>query len=168
MARVALEAWRFLIHGYRGPVVENEALRGDLKVSERLTIPAEELTETFQTSGGPGGQHANRSATGVALSWHYAASNALNDGEKARLSAALGARGEGGALRVVADKSRSQWRNRNLARSRLADLVTTSLKPPKPRRATKPSRSAKKRRVDEKKRRSQTKSLRQKPSKHDD
>jgi len=143
-------------------MAESDIPRG-ITVNENVTIPEEELTETFQTSGGPGGQHANRSATGVALAWNWEASQAIDDAAKARLATALGSRGSGGALRVVADKSRSQWRNRSLARSRLADLVATSLRPPKTRRPTKPTRASKKRRTDAKKQRSTTKALRKPP-----
>lgn len=135
-----------------------------IKVSDRLTIPEDELTETFQASGGPGGQHANRSSTGVALSWNFAASTAIDESSKARLVTGLGARGAGGAIRVVADKSRSQWRNRSIARSRLADLVAAALKPPKTRRPTKPSKASKRRRADKKKQRSATKALRKPPT----
>lgn len=135
-----------------------------IEVRAGLTIPEDELTESFQTSGGPGGQHANRSATGVALTWDYAQSAVLSDEQKAQLAANLGSRGEGGTLRVVADKSRSQWRNRSLARSRTAELVKEALKPPpKPRRPTKPSRAAQRRRFEEKKRRSEKKRLRGRP-----
>jgi len=135
-----------------------------VEVTPRLTIPEDELTETFQTSGGPGGQHANRSSTGVALSWIYAESSVLTESEKTRLAAGLGSRGDNGAVRVVADKSRSQWRNRSLARARLAELVAEALKrPPARRRRTKPSRSAQQRRIDEKKKRAQTKRLRGRP-----
>ena len=135
-----------------------------IEVSSRLTIPESELTETFQTSGGPGGQHANRSATGVALSWPYAASDVITPAQKTRLATNLGSRGEGGSLRVVADKSRSQWRNRSLARSRMAELVAAALRPaPAPRRRTKPSRASQQRRIDAKKRRGRTKRLRGRP-----
>ncbi len=135
-----------------------------IEVTAHLTIPENELTETFQTSGGPGGQHANRSATGVAMSWVYSESSVLSDADKQRIAANLGARAEGGAIRVVADKSRSQWRNRSLARVRLAELVAGALKPPpKVRRRTKPSKASQQRRLDEKKQRGQTKRLRNRP-----
>ncbi len=136
---------------------------GDLQVSSRLTIPAAELEESFQTTGGPGGQHANRSATGVTLTWRYATSSAITDDEREQLAAALGRRGAAGVLRVVADKSRSQWRNRSLARSRLARVVRDALRPTTPRRATKPSKAARQRRLTEKKHRAETKRLRRPP-----
>ncbi|NND03777.1 MAG: aminoacyl-tRNA hydrolase [Acidimicrobiia bacterium] len=135
-----------------------------ITVSSQLTIPEDELTETFQTSGGPGGQHANRSATGVSLSWIYADSAVISGADKHRLAVNLGSRGDGGAIRVVADKSRSQWRNRSIARTRMAELVAEAIKPPpKPRRSTKPSRASQQRRIDAKKRRARTKKLRGRP-----
>jgi len=136
---------------------------GDLRVTSQLTIPADELQLSFQTSGGPGGQHANRSATGVTLIWPYASSSVLSDSQRSRLTTGLGPRGEGGAVRVVADKSRSQWRNRSLARTRLAELVRAALVQQTPRRPTKPSRAARTRRMDGKRRRGETKTLRRRP-----
>ena len=142
---------------------EADSPMGDLRIDSRLTIPEGELQVSFQTSGGPGGQHANRSATGVTLVWDYENSSALDERRRNLLRARLGGRGAGGSIRVIADKSRSQWRNRSLARSRLAELVAAALAPPKPRRLTKPSRGAKQRRVEQKRRRSITKALCRRP-----
>ena len=136
---------------------------GDLRVNSQVVIPATELEMTFHTSGGPGGQHANRSATGVALIWRFAESAVLSEQQRDRLSHRLAGRAEGGTIRVVADRSRSQWRNRSLARSRLADLVAESLRPATPRRPTRPSRAAKERRLAAKSRKSEKKALRRRP-----
>lgn len=136
---------------------------GDLRVSPTVVIPANELEVSFHTTGGPGGQHANRSATGVTLVWDYEASTVLDDSQRALLASQLGNRARGGTLRVVADNSRSQWRNRSRARAQLAELVRTGLARPPARRATKPSRSARRRRLSNKRHRSETKRLRRRP-----
>lgn len=136
---------------------------GDLQVSPGLVIPADELEVSFHTSGGPGGQHANRSATAVALVWNFIASSVLNDSQRDLLIARLGGRARGGTIRVIADKSRSQWRNRSRARAQLAELVREGLARPPSRKATKPTRAARRRRLDDKRHRSQTKRLRRRP-----
>ncbi len=141
---------------------ESDAM-GDLRVTPTLVIPAGELDVTFHTSGGPGGQHANRSATGVVLVWDYGTSSVLDDAQRDRLATQLGSRARGGTLRVAADKSRSQWRNRSRARVQLADLVREGLATPRRRRPTTPSRSARRRRLDAKRRRGDTKRLRRRP-----
>jgi ribosome-associated protein len=136
---------------------------GDLQVTPTLVIPADELDVSFHTTGGPGGQHANRSATGVALVWDFTASAVLDANQSELLASQLGSRARGGTLRVVADGSRSQWRNRSHARALLAELVRSGLARPPSRQATKPSRSARRRRVADKRRRSETKRLRRRP-----
>ena len=136
---------------------------GDLRVTPTLVIPADELEVSFHTSGGPGGQHANRSATGVALVWAYDTSTVLDAAQRELLASQLGSRARGGTIRVVADNSRSQWRNRSRARAQLAELVRDGLARPPSRQATKPSRSARRRRVADKRHRSDTKKLRRRP-----
>jgi ribosome-associated protein len=136
---------------------------GDLRVSPGLVIPADELEVSFHTTGGPGGQHANRSATGVALVWNYRTSAALDERQRELLATNLGHRARGGTLRVVADNSRSQWRNRSRARAQLAELVRSGLARPPTRRATKPTRSSRRRRLSNKRHRSETKRLRRRP-----
>lgn len=133
----------------------------DLKISDAITIPAPELKWTFSPTGGPGGQHANRSSTRAELRFDVGASRAFDDETRQRVLARLST---GGVMTVIVDQTRSQWRNRQIARQRLADRIRETLKPdPPPRRATKPSRAARRRRVDDKKARSRTKSLRQPP-----
>lgn len=136
----------------------------DLVVDHRLTIPGVELHESFSTSGGPGGQHANRSATRVTLAWAVT-SSAIDPAVRFRLVKALDARLESGELRVTVDESRSQWRNRQLARQRMVQVVREALKPPARKRvATRPSRARRQARLDEKRRRSETKRLRGRPA----
>jgi ribosome-associated protein len=144
-------------------VADGSEASGDLRVSPTLVIPADELEVSFQTTGGPGGQHANRSATGVVLVWSYESSSVLDDSQRALLASQLGNRARGGTIRVVAENSRSQWRNRTRARAQLAELVRSGLARPPSRQATKPSRAARRRRLSNKRRRGETKQLRRRP-----
>jgi ribosome-associated protein len=134
----------------------------DLEVSPSLTIPASELIWRFDTSGGPGGQHANRSSTRVEVSFDVSASIALDEATRERLLAQPLA--ENGIVRVQIGESRSQWRNRQLARRRLAGLLEEALRPPPPeRKRTRPGRAARERRLREKHARSEQKRLRRPP-----
>ena len=133
-----------------------------LPVNSSLSIPDGELDWAFSRSGGPGGQHANKSNTRVELTWEIATSEVLSSDQRRRLIDAFGAE-----LRVVADDERSQARNRSLASERLAARVAEALRPVRKRRPTKPTRGSKKRRVEAKRRNSQRKQLRQKPTRDD-
>ena len=129
----------------------------DLPVNSRVTIPGDELTERFSRSSGPGGQGVNTTDSRVELVWDLDGS-ALPAELLDRLRRRLGSRLTGDALVVVASERRSQLRNREAARERLAGLVARALEPPPPpRRATRPSRGATERRIEAKKRRSATK-----------
>jgi ribosome-associated protein len=137
----------------------------DLKISDVITIPAGELGWTFSPAGGPGGQHANRSSTRAELRFDVGSSGAFDDETRDRLLDRLAT---DGTVTVIVDETRSQWRNRQIARQRLADRLKDVLKPDPPeRRPTKPSRAARRRRTDEKKARSHTKSLRRSPGSED-
>ena len=134
----------------------------DLRVDRSLTIPGEELHERFTTSGGPGGQHANRSSTRVELGWNVESSRALTERQRSRIKRGLRTRFDSsGTLRIASDRHRSQWRNRADVRDRLAKLVAQALQPPRPRVATKRTPSANEKRLRAKKRRAETKRLRQ-------
>jgi ribosome-associated protein len=136
----------------------------DLAVNAQIVIPNDELNWTFSPSGGPGGQHANRSNTRAELRFDLVATPSIDDALKQRMIERLEHRLVGGALIVVADETRSQWRNRQLARRRLSVLLGESARPPAPaRRATKPSKAARRRRLESKRRRAETKRLRGKP-----
>jgi ribosome-associated protein len=128
----------------------------DLQVG-RYTIPADELEETFSTSGGPGGQHANRNETSVRLRFHVAESS-LPEDVRTRLTDRLG-----DPVEATATDSRSQFRNRALARQRLREKIESALKDDPSRRATKPTKASKQRRVEAKRARSETKRLRRSP-----
>jgi ribosome-associated protein len=137
----------------------------DLRITGAIAIPNEELSWTFSPAGGPGGQHANRSNTRVELRFDVAASRAFDEPTRNRLLAKRDGRSE---IVVVADESRSQWRNRQIARRRLVEVLSEALRPDPPeRRPTKPSRSARRRRVEEKRARSRTKALRRSPQTDD-
>ena len=123
----------------------------------RYTITETELEETFETSGGPGGQHANRSSTAVRLRFDVAGSS-LPGEVKDKLIARIGPTAE-----VIAADSRSQFRNRSLARKRLKEKLEQALVDPPERKKTRSTRAAKKRRLEQKRARSRIKRLRQPP-----
>jgi ribosome-associated protein len=132
----------------------------DLPVNSRVTIPGDELVERFSRSSGPGGQGVNTTDSRVELVWDLAGSD-LPEDLLDKLRRRLGSRLAGDAVIVVASERRSQLRNREAARERLAALVGRALEPPPPpRRATRPSRGATERRIAAKKRRSVTKRTR--------
>ncbi|MFV0316285.1 MAG: alternative ribosome rescue aminoacyl-tRNA hydrolase ArfB [Microthrixaceae bacterium] len=130
----------------------------DLKVRPGLVIPGSELTERFMPSGGPGGQHANRSNTRVELRFDVAASPTLDDRQRALISERLG-----DEVKVVVDEERSQSRNRDIARERLAARLSSALVRDAPRRPTRPTKGSKRRRLEAKKRRSELKAQRRRP-----
>ena len=137
---------------------------GGVRIDRWLTIPDDELELRFSTSGGPGGQHANKASTRAEVVWNLRRSRVLSSPRRERLERRLRNRiDSAGKLRVVSDAHRSQMRNRLDARDKLAEMVASALRPEKPRRPTKPSRAAGERRLTDKRRRSQTKSLRRTP-----
>jgi ribosome-associated protein len=115
---------------------------GDLTTARGLTLPDAAIDERFARGSGPGGQHRNVTASAVEL---VADLNALDGPGASRVRAMLGE-----LVRVRADDSRSQWRNRSIARDRLAALIDDAAVPQTPRRPTRPSRGARQRRLDEK------------------
>jgi ribosome-associated protein len=132
----------------------------DLPVSPRVVIRGDELTERFSRSSGPGGQGVNTTDSRVELVWDLSAS-ALPEALLDRVRRRLASRLTGDELVVVASERRSQLRNREAARERLAGLVAAALAPPPPpRRASRPSRGAIERRIEAKKRRAAVKRTR--------
>jgi len=129
-----------------------------LVVTRSVRIPRDELLVTYSTSGGPGGQHANRSHTRVELRFDVESSSAFGPVQRQRVIDRLGPE-----IRVVVDDERSQLRNRALAEQRLAARLREALHVDPPRRATKPSRSSQERRISSKQRRGQLKQTRRKP-----
>ena len=136
---------------------------GSLRVTRSLVIPADELEWRFTTSGGPGGQHANKASTRAELSFDVAASKALGPRQRARLLERLGP-----TVRVAAADERSQMRNRELALQRLRARLADALHIETRRVATAPSASARARRLTDKRRRSVRKRDRGRPSLDDD
>ena len=136
----------------------------DLRVSVDVVIPSGELKWRFDPSGGPGGQHSNKSSTRVELTFSLADSNAFADLLRTRVLERLGADAPEGVITVQVSESRSQWRNRQIARRRLVEILLEAMRPPPPkRRATRPTRSSRERRLSAKRARSQTKRLRKRP-----
>ena len=120
-------------------------------------IPESELEERFDTSGGPGGQHANRNETAVTLRFTIAGSSLPLEVQEKLI------RRLGPWVEVGAADTRSQWRNREVARERLISRLEESLVDPKPRKKTKPSARAREQRLTEKKARSEVKRTRRQP-----
>lgn len=139
-------------------------LRPARGLPDGVIIPATELVERFSRSSGPGGQGVNTTDSRVELSWDVAASSALTDVQRARALVRLAARLTDGVLVIAASEHRSQFQNRQAARSRLAALLVDALAPPSPaRRPTRPSRTAQRRRVEAKRRRGEVKANRRRP-----
>lgn len=136
-----------------------------LDVGASRPLPLEELDYRFSRSSGPGGSHANTSATRVELVFDLDASPTLTSAERERARTRLASRLDAaGRLRVVAQDERSQTRNRELATRRLAALLRWALeRPPAPRRSTRPSRAARERRLQEKRQAGAVKRLRRPP-----
>ena len=139
-----------------------------LRIAPGLVIPAEELRWRFDTSGGPGGQHANRSSTRVELAFDLAASPSLPEATRTLLLERVGPRLTGGTLTLVVNESRSQWRNRVIARHRLEAILAEALRPRRRRRPTRPGAAARLRRLADKRHRADTKRGRRPPGADED
>ena len=121
-------------------------------VANQFEIPREELVARATRSSGAGGQHVNKTASRIQLSWDVANSAALDEAQRERLLRKLSSRlTADGVLTVTVSDTRSQHRNREIAEERIEEIVRTALVVPKKRKATKPSRAAKEKRLDEKK-----------------
>ncbi len=134
-------------------------MRRRLRVGPGLAIPLSEVTLRTSRSSGPGGQHANVTASRVEAIFDVLASPSLSEPQRARLLARVGPR-----LVAVAQDERSQIRNRELALARLAERIERALIVPRKRRATRPSAAARARRLDQKRRSAQRKQARKPPS----
>ncbi len=136
-------------------------MSGGMRVTDQISIPDDELRESFIRSSGPGGQNVNKVATAVQLRWNAQDSDALSGAVKRRLFQLAGRKATtAGEILIEADRFRSQEMNREDARARLAELVKAALHKPKFRVPTKPSKGAKQRRMDSKKKRGAVKALR--------
>jgi ribosome-associated protein len=130
----------------------------ELPVRPGLAIPLAEIELRASRSSGPGGQHANVTASRVEAVFDVAASNTLSEAQKARVTARLGPR-----VTAAAQDTRSQVRNRDLALERLAARLAHALEVRRPRTPTRPTKASKRRRVDDKKRRGEIKRARRRP-----
>ena len=129
-----------------------------MPVNADVAVPLSEIELRASRSSGPGGQHANVTASRVEAVFEIAKSATLTDEQKRRLATRHGER-----VTAIAQDARSQARNRELAIERVADALREALHIERRRRPTKPSRAAVERRLEQKRRRSQTKRLRQPP-----
>jgi ribosome-associated protein len=122
-----------------------------------VRIPLGEIELRASRSSGPGGQHANVTASRVEAVFDVQASS-LTDAQKARIAARLGPR-----VTASAQDTRSQARNRELALERLADRLAKALEVPRPRHATRPTTASRRKRVESKRRRGEVKRARRRP-----
>jgi ribosome-associated protein len=133
-----------------------------LHVRRGLDLPLSEITWRATTSGGPGGQHANRTLSRVEVEFDVGASSVLGPRQRQRLLDRIGP-----VVRASAADSRSQARNRQLALERLASRIDAALRVEAPRRPTRPTKSSQVRRVESKRRRSEVKRRRRRPGEDD-
>jgi ribosome-associated protein len=132
--------------------------RDALRPAPGVVIPLSEVVLRVSRSSGPGGQHANVTASRVEASFAVEASGALSDEQKRRVTARCGP-----VVRAVAQDARSQARNRELALERLEGRLAAALRVRRARHATRPTRASKERRLSGKRRRSERKQGRRRP-----
>ncbi|HVY95807.1 MAG TPA: alternative ribosome rescue aminoacyl-tRNA hydrolase ArfB [Solirubrobacterales bacterium] len=135
---------------------------GELRVNAGLALPLAEIELRASRSSGPGGQHANVTASRVEAVFDVLASPTLDERQRARLLERAGP-----VVRAVAQDARSQSRNRELALERLAAKLAAALRVPRRRRATKPTKASRERRLQQKRRAGERKRARRRPSADD-
>jgi ribosome-associated protein len=134
-------------------------MAAELRIDDRLSLPLAEIELRTSRSSGPGGQHANVTASRVEAVFDVAASQSLDERQRARLLERLGP-----VVTAVAQDARSQSRNRDLALERLGEKIAAGLRVPRKRRATRPTRASKQRRLEQKRRAGDRKRNRRRPS----
>ncbi|MGA8746706.1 MAG: alternative ribosome rescue aminoacyl-tRNA hydrolase ArfB [Solirubrobacterales bacterium] len=130
----------------------------ELKIDESLAIPLSEIELRASRSSGPGGQHANVTASRIKAVFDVRASQALGEWQRGRLLSKVGPQ-----LSAVAQDARSQAQNRELALERLSAKIAAALAQPRRRRPTKPTHASRERRLEEKRRTGERKRARRKP-----
>jgi ribosome-associated protein len=136
----------------------------DLAVNPDVSIPMSEITVRASRSSGPGGQHANVTASRIEATFDVTASQSLTEAQRQRVLGRCGP-----LVTAVAQDARSQARNRELALSRLAERLARALSVPRPRRATKPTAGSRRRRLETKRQAAERKRGRRPPGPgHDD
>jgi ribosome-associated protein len=130
-----------------------------MKIDQRTAVPLAEIQLRTSRSSGPGGQHANVTASRVEAVFEIAGSAALTDEQKARLAGRHGDR-----VTAVAQEARGQARNRELALERLREKLAEGLAVPRERRRTRPKRGARERRLEEKRQTAERKRARRPPT----
>jgi ribosome-associated protein len=128
------------------------AIEDPLRINASLAIPLAEIELRASRSSGPGGQHANVTASRVEASFEVTDSPSLSDAQRKRIVDRVGPR-----VTAVAQDTRSQTRNRELALERLRERLASALAVRRPRRATRPTRAARERRLEGKRRRAEIK-----------
>jgi len=133
----------------------------DLTINQHIIIPGSELYVSVSRASGPGGQHVNKTSSRVSLRWNIKNSTALTDAQRVQILERLKSRLVGDCeLLLHVESERSQLRNREIARERLAHIVKKALRPVKKRIATKATVASKTRRLEGKKKRGIIKKLR--------
>jgi ribosome-associated protein len=133
-----------------------------LPIRHGVAIPIAEIELRTSRSSGPGGQHANVTASRVEAVFDVHASTALSDAQKSRITARLGPR-----VTASAQDTRSQLRNRELALERLAERLAAALEVARPRHKTRPTAASRRKRIESKRRRGETKRGRRRPNSDD-
>jgi len=142
---------------------EPESGHGEaLYVTRSVQIPLVELQWRFTTSGGPGGQHANKASTRAEVTFDVAGSPSLGPHQRTRLLSRLGP-----VVRVAASDERSQARNRQLALDRLRGRLAEGLRVERTRRPTTPTKGAEERRLEDKRQQARRKQQRRRPTTED-